>query len=69
MAESVSGQGYGAPLEARAGGPAFRDPRSFVPHAYAEHIADLGEVAMNYAEAGSPANPPLLLIPGQTESW
>ncbi len=44
-------------------------PRSFVPHAYAERMVDLGEVAMNYAETGSAANPPLLLIPGQTESW
>jgi pimeloyl-ACP methyl ester carboxylesterase len=43
--------------------------RTFVPHAYEERTADLGEVAMNYAEAGSHANPPLLLIPGQTESW
>ena len=24
---------------------------------------------MNYAVAGDPANPALLLIPGQTESW
>jgi len=47
----------------------FRDPRAFVPHAYAEHTVDLGEVVMNYAEAGSSAHPALLLIPGQTESW
>lgn len=47
----------------------FRDPRSYVPHAYEERTADLGEVVMNYAETGSSANPPLLLIPGQTESW
>jgi pimeloyl-ACP methyl ester carboxylesterase len=47
----------------------FRDPRTFVPHAYEERTADLGEVAMNYAQAGSSANPALLLIPGQTESW
>lgn len=43
--------------------------RTFVPHAYEERTADLGEVAMNYAEAGSPNSPALLLIPGQTESW
>ena len=48
---------------------AFHDPRTFVAHAYEERTADLGEVLMNYAETGSPANPPLLLIPGQTESW
>lgn len=47
----------------------FRDPRTFVAHAYEERTADLGEVRMNYAQTGSPANPPLLLIPGQTESW
>jgi pimeloyl-ACP methyl ester carboxylesterase len=41
----------------------------FVPHAYAEHSADLGEVVMNYAVTGSPDKPALLLIPGQTESW
>jgi pimeloyl-ACP methyl ester carboxylesterase len=44
-------------------------PRTFVPHAYAERTVDLGEVEMNYAEAGSHANPALLLVPGQTESW
>ena len=70
MAESVSGQGDGRLKEASAAKPAaFRDPRSFVTHDYAEHTIDLGEVAMNYAETGSPSNPPLLLIPGQTESW
>ncbi len=48
-------------------GPAGRNV--FVSHAYEEHIVDLGEVAMNYAAAGSPDKPALLLIPGQTESW
>jgi len=43
--------------------------RTFVPHGYPEQTADLGEVAMNYAVTGSPSNPALLLIPGQTESW
>ena len=41
----------------------------FVPHAYEEHIADLGEVRLNYAVAGEPGLPALLLIPAQTESW
>lgn len=41
----------------------------FQPHSYPEKQADLGEVRLNYAEAGSPENPALLLIPGQTESW
>jgi pimeloyl-ACP methyl ester carboxylesterase len=41
----------------------------FVPHAYAEQQVDLGEVRMNYATAGDASLPPLLLIPGQTESW
>jgi pimeloyl-ACP methyl ester carboxylesterase len=44
-------------------------PGIFVPHAFEEHRADLGEVRMNYAVAGSPDRPALLLIPGQTESW
>jgi len=47
--------------------PAERN--AFVPHAYREQSIDLGEVAMNYAVAGSPDKPALLLIPGQTESW
>jgi pimeloyl-ACP methyl ester carboxylesterase len=42
---------------------------TYVPHGYPEHSVDLGEVVMNYATAGSPDNPALLLIPGQTESW
>jgi pimeloyl-ACP methyl ester carboxylesterase len=42
---------------------------TYVAHAYAEHTVDLGEVVMNYAVAGAEAAPPLLLIPGQTESW
>jgi len=41
----------------------------FVAHAYPEQIVDVGEVRLNYATAGDPALPPLLLIPGQTESW
>lgn len=41
----------------------------FVPHKFPEHIIDLGEVRINYGVAGSPSNPALLLIPGQTESW
>ena len=41
----------------------------FVPHAYDEHLVDLGEIRMNYAVAGDPASPALLLIPGQSESW
>ena len=49
-------------------GPEFPDA-TYVAHDYAEHIADLGEVAMNYATTGSPDKPALLLIPGQTESW
>lgn len=42
---------------------------TFVPHAYAEHSVDLGEVVMNYAVAGPAEAPALLLVPGQTESW
>lgn len=42
---------------------------TFRPQAYPEQQANLGEVVMNYAVAGSPTKPALLLIPGQTESW
>jgi pimeloyl-ACP methyl ester carboxylesterase len=70
MVESLSGQAYGgfrptAPGEVAA----FHDPRTFVPHDFREQSVDLGEIVMNYAQAGSSSNPPLLLIPGQTESW
>jgi pimeloyl-ACP methyl ester carboxylesterase len=41
----------------------------FVPHAYPEKQVDLGEITMNYAEAGSPGSPALLLVPEQTGSW
>ncbi len=42
---------------------------TFVPHAFDEHLVDLGEVRMNYAVAGDPSRPALLLIPAQSESW
>lgn len=42
---------------------------TYVEHGFAEHLVDLGEVQMNYATAGSPTSPALLLIPGQTQSW
>jgi len=41
----------------------------FIPHDFDEHTVDLGEIRMNYVVAGAPENPPLLLIPAQTESW
>lgn len=41
----------------------------FVPHAFAEHHVDLGEVVLNYATAGEADRPALLLIPPQSESW
>ena len=43
--------------------------RTFVPHGFEEHTADLGEIRMNYVVSGAPGLPALLLIPGQTESW
>ena len=42
---------------------------TYVPHAFPEQLVDLGEVQMNYATAGDPSKPALLLVPGQTESW
>jgi hypothetical protein len=41
-------------------------PELFSPHAFAEHIVDLGEMRMNYAVAGDAGRPALLLVPGQT---
>ncbi len=42
---------------------------TFVAHAFPEQTIDTGEAVINYAVAGSPDKPALLLIPGQTESW
>ncbi|MHC5262681.1 alpha/beta fold hydrolase [Streptomyces sp. UC4497] len=47
--------------------PALRDVH--VPHLYPERQIDLGEITMNYAEAGAPDRPAVLLIPEQTGSW
>ena len=35
---------------------------TYVEHAYEEHLADLGEIEMNYAVSGSTDLPALLLI-------
>jgi pimeloyl-ACP methyl ester carboxylesterase len=45
------------------------NPATYVAHAYPEKTIDTGEVVLNYAVAGSPDKPALLLIAGQTESW
>jgi pimeloyl-ACP methyl ester carboxylesterase len=42
---------------------------TYVAHAIAEQLVDLGEIQLNYATVGDAASPALLLIPGQTESW
>jgi pimeloyl-ACP methyl ester carboxylesterase len=42
---------------------------TYVAHAYPERLFDTGEVHLNYATLGDADLPPLLLIPGQTESW
>ena len=42
---------------------------TYVAHELGEQLVDLGEIEMNYATAGDPASPALLLVPGQTESW
>ena len=42
---------------------------TYVAHAFAEKTIDTGEAIINYAMAGTPEQPALLLIPGQTESW
>jgi pimeloyl-ACP methyl ester carboxylesterase len=53
---------------ANAFGPHAPDA-TYIAHEYEEHLFDVGEVKINYATAGDPSNPALLLIPGQTESW
>jgi pimeloyl-ACP methyl ester carboxylesterase len=42
---------------------------TYVAHAIAEQLVDLGEIQMNYATVGDASSPALLLIPGQSESW
>lgn len=42
---------------------------TYVSHAIAERLVDLGEVQMNYATLGEAGSPALLLVPGQSESW
>jgi len=42
---------------------------TFIPHAFDEQLINLGEIRMNYATAGEPDRPALLLVPAQTESW
>lgn len=44
-------------------------PDIYVEHSHPERVVDLGEIRMNYAVAGDAADPALLLIPGQSESW
>ncbi len=44
-------------------------PDIFVPHGFDEQRVDVGEVRINYAVAGDPSLPALLLIPAQSESW
>jgi len=53
---------------AHAFGP-HRPEATYVPHAFPEQTFDTGEVQLNYAVAGSPDKPALLLVPGQSESW
>lgn len=42
---------------------------TYVGHAFEERTFDTGEILLNYAVAGDTDLPPLLLIPGQSESW
>jgi pimeloyl-ACP methyl ester carboxylesterase len=42
---------------------------TYVGHRYPEQLFDTGEVQLNYAVSGDPESQPLLLIPGQSESW
>jgi pimeloyl-ACP methyl ester carboxylesterase len=42
---------------------------TYAAHSFGEKTINTGEAVINYAVAGSPDKPALLLIPGQTESW
>ena len=53
---------------ARAFGP-HAPEQTYVAHDLDELVFDTGEVRLNYATAGRPESPALLLVPGQTESW
>ena len=53
---------------AHAFGPHAPDA-TYVEHGYDEHLFDTGEVELNHVVTGDASSPPLLLIPGQTESW
>jgi len=44
-------------------------PDLFIDHSLTEDLVDLGEIRINFATLGSPEQPALLLLPGQTESW
>lgn len=44
-------------------------PGIFVEHSLPETLVDLGEVRMNHVVAGDSGAPPLVLIPGQGQSW
>jgi len=42
---------------------------TYVAHSFAEHSFDAGKGLINYASIGKPSVFPLLLIPGQSESY
>jgi pimeloyl-ACP methyl ester carboxylesterase len=42
---------------------------TYLDHSLPEQTVDVGEIEMNYATAGDAGSTPILLIPGQTESW
>ena len=44
-------------------------PDLFVPHRHPERTVDLGEVRVNHAVLGDPDATPLVLVPGQSDSW
>lgn len=54
-------------LETGAPHPAHRN--IFVSHSFPEQQVNLGEVTLNYVEAGDAGKPALLLVPEQTGSW
>ena len=42
---------------------------TYTEHKYDEQLFDTGDAVINYATAGSPEKPAMVLVPGQTESW
>ena len=56
------------PIDRIRYGPEY-PAQTYVAHSYDESQYDIGEITLNYAVAGSPDKPAILLLPAQAESW